>query len=136
MKNATGRQGEGTEMVFINPSLSRPRGSQIGEEGCLSLPKVYGNVARASTIHVSAFGRDGKEIDQDFTDYEARIIQHETDHLHGRLFVDRLTDREIAKVREELEAMEIEFRSRQRLGELPDDSRLTASLSEWESAYC
>jgi peptide deformylase len=134
--NPAGRKEEGNEWVFINPVVSRPRGSQIGEEGCLSLPKIYGNVTRAMTVHVSAFGIDGKEIDQDFSEYEARIIQHETDHLHGRLFVDRLTERDASKVREDLEAMQLEFRGRQKLGELGPEDQLLAELSDWVARYC
>ncbi len=134
--NPSGGDNAETEYVLINPVISRPRGSQIAEEGCLSLPKVYGNVARASTIHVSAFSIDGAELDREFSDYEARIIQHETDHLNGRLFVDRLTEREATKVQEELEAMEFEFRGRQRTGEIQNDAILLAELAEWESRYC
>ena len=134
--NPTGKKEDGTEAVFINPVLSRPRGSQTGEEGCLSLPKIYGYVTRATTVHVSAFGLDGREIDRDFSDYEARIIQHESDHLNGRLFIDRLADRETAKVEEDLEAMEFDFRSRQRLGEVPADPNLIAALDKWIALYC
>ena len=134
--NPAGQKEDSTEAVFINPVLSRPRGSQTGEEGCLSLPKIYGNVTRASTVHVSAFGMDGSEIDRDFSEYEARIIQHECDHLNGRLFIDRLIDREAAKIRDDLEAMQIEFRSRQRIGEIPPDQSLLAEMNEWTARYC
>lgn len=134
--NPAGKKDDGTETVFINPVLSKPRGSQLGEEGCLSLPKLYANVTRAIHIHASAFTIDGREINQDYSDYEARIIQHETDHLNGRLFTDRLTDRELAKVSEEMEAMQIDFRSRQRMGEIQDDRELQADLNRWLEKYC
>lgn len=134
--NPSGQEGEGAETVMINPILSRPRGSEVAEEGCLSLPNVHGDVPRAATIRVNAYSLDGREIDQDFTGYEARIIQHETDHLNGRLFVDRLKDRDAAQVEEELESLSIEFRSRQRTGALADDLALLAELTQWEQAYC
>lgn len=134
--NPAAKKDEGKETVFINPVLSKPRGSQVDEEGCLSLPKVYANVTRATHIHVSAFNIDGSEIDQDYSDYEARIIQHESDHLNGRLFIDKLSERESAKVVEELDALDLDFRSRQRIGEIQDDGKLLSDLNQWLQLYC
>ncbi len=134
--NPSGRADEGEQTVLINPVLSKPRGSEVAEEGCLSLPNIHGNVTRAKTIHVSAFTIEGREIDRDFTQYEARIVQHETDHLQGRLFIDRLIDREVAKVQDELDTLATNFHSRQRLGQIGDDASLLAELSQWESEYC
>jgi peptide deformylase len=134
--NPSGQEGEGTETVMINPVISRPRGTDIAEEGCLSLPGIHGDVPRAVTVRVNAYSLDGKEIDRDFTDYEARIIQHETDHLHGRLFVDRLKERDAAQIEEELELLSAEFYSRQRDGSIGDERSLLAELAGWEQAYC
>ncbi len=134
--NSTGRQGDGQEIVMINPVISRPRGNEIAEEGCLSLPSIHGNVIRAKTIRVNAFTLDGQEINQDFSGYEARIIQHETDHLDGALFIDRLKEGSELEIQGELEQLEIDFESRQRTGSLADDAQLKADIAAWEAAYC
>jgi peptide deformylase len=134
--NPSGQPGEGAETVMINPVVSRPRGTEVAEEGCLSLPGIHADVPRALTVRVNAYGLDGKEIDQDFSNYEARIIQHETDHLHGRLFVDRLKERDAAEIEEDLDSMLADFHSRQRVGAIAANEILLAELAYWEQAYC
>jgi peptide deformylase len=89
--NSSGKQGEGIERVFINPVISRQKGMAIAEEGCLSLPELEAEVRRPEQIHVRAFDLKGNEIAETVTDYESRIIQHETDHLDGVLFTDRVS---------------------------------------------
>lgn len=61
-------------------------------EGCLSLPDIRGKVPRHKTIRVRAFDREGKRVEFEASDFHARIIQHEGDHLDGKVFVDRMTD--------------------------------------------
>ena len=134
--NSTGREGDGQEVVMLNPVISRPRGNEMAEEGCLSLPNINGNVIRAKTIRVNAFTLAGQEINQDFSGYEARIIQHETDHLDGTLFIDRLKEGAEVEIAGELEQLKIDFDSRQRTGSLPTNDVLTAEIAEWETAYC
>lgn len=108
----------------------------MAEEGCLSLPNIHGNVIRAKTIRVNAFTLDGQEINQDFSGYEARIIQHETDHLDGTLFIDRLKEGAEAEIVDDIEQLKIDFESRQRTGSLPTSEQLQVALGQWESAYC
>ena len=134
--NPAGSKAEGTEQVFINPVVTKPRGNEEAEEGCLSLPNIHGNVVRAKTVHVHAYDLAGNEIDQDFTGFEARIIQHEADHLDGTLFVDRLKEGAINEVAGELDALATDFQSRQRTGAIPDDAQLIERLGEWEQRYC
>lgn len=134
--NPTGTQGEGVETVVINPVLSRPRGNEEAEEGCLSLPNVHGNVVRAKTIRLHGYTLAGTELDSDFSGFEARIIQHETDHLDGKLFIDRLKEGAVMEEASELEALVLDFQSRQRLGEIPSDEDLVAGLVQWEQRYC
>lgn len=134
--NSTGRQGEGLEVTMINPVISRPRGNEIAEEGCLSLPNIHGNVIRAKTIRVNAFTMFGEEIDQDFSGYEARIVQHETDHLDGVLFIDRLKEGAESEIRGELDQLQVDFQSRQRTGSLSDNPTLLSELLLWEQTYC
>jgi peptide deformylase len=78
-------------MVFINPIIS-PVGNEIVEdwEGCLSIPDLRGRVPRARVIKVSAMDRHGGKVDVTSHDFPARVIQHETDHLDGVLFLDRM----------------------------------------------
>jgi len=78
-------------MVFVNPVIT-PAGPQMAEdwEGCLSIPDLRGRVPRAVNIAVTALDRHGAKIDISSRDFPARVIQHETDHLDGVLFLDRM----------------------------------------------
>ena len=79
-------------VVVINPEIT-PIGSDVEEdwEGCLSIPDVRGRVPRATNIRVRALDRHGKSISMTSDGFPARVIQHETDHLDGVLFFDRMT---------------------------------------------
>jgi peptide deformylase len=78
-------------MVFINPRVVAKDGSQIYQEGCLSLPGIYADVKRYNQITVQALDRDGKEFSLDADGLLAVCIQHEMDHLAGKVFVDHLS---------------------------------------------
>ncbi|GAB5402254.1 MAG: peptide deformylase [Aureliella sp.] len=134
--NPTGSRDEGPEMVFINPIISSPKSSEVAEEGCLSLPGIHGNVVRSKAIHVNAFDLAGKEIDQTFTGFEARVIQHETDHLDGALFIDRLKDGAEMEIEGELDALVTDFRSKQRTDGIAADEVLVEKMQGWEAEYC
>ncbi len=82
--------GEGSPLAIINPEIVRTEGSAKGEEGCLSIPEVYGDVERAARVIVRALDRDGRPFEVDATELLARCLQHEIDHLHGKLFIDYL----------------------------------------------
>ena len=75
---------------FINPEIVEKEGEELGEEGCLSMPRVYGQVPRATRIRLLAMDERGRELDVELTGFAARIVQHEYDHLEGILFPDRL----------------------------------------------
>lgn len=77
--------------VIINPEIVVAEGKQKGEEGCLSIPDIYGDVERAMRVVVRAQDRTGKPFEVDANDLLARCLQHEIDHLHGRLFIDYLS---------------------------------------------
>ncbi len=121
-----------SEFVFINPVLSGGRGQAEDDEGCLSIPGVYAPVTRNETIKVEAYDLAGNEIRLEAEGLMARILQHETDHLDGTLFIDRLGPAQLAAVREQLEEFELDFQSRRETGELPDEERLAARLQELE----
>lgn len=77
--------------VLINPEIIKSsRKNEIDEEGCLSFPDLYGQIKRSIGIRVKALNLKGKEIEFDAKGLEARIIQHEIDHLNGILFIDHL----------------------------------------------
>jgi peptide deformylase len=120
------------ERVFINPVLSGAKGSVEGEEGCLSIPNVYGDVVRAERIKVNAYTLDGEEVEEEVSDLLARVIQHETDHLDGRLFIDRLTPTSEIAIRDALEELEIEFRNKREIGAIPSDDEVAARLAALE----
>jgi peptide deformylase len=81
---------DGARHVIVNPEIVLREGSQKGEEGCLSIPDVYADVERAMRVIVKAQDREGKPIEIDATELLARCLQHEIDHLHGKLFIDYL----------------------------------------------
>ena len=77
--------------VFINPEIVDRQGSQTCEEGCLSVPGVYAEVERAENVRVKALGLDGEPFELDADGLLAVCIQHEIDHLDGKVFVDYLS---------------------------------------------
>ena len=127
--NLTGKREEkDQEHVFINPEIVKRKGTQEAEEGCLSFPKLYGPVRRASEIVVEAFDLDGQGFELSIDDLASRAIQHETDHLDGTLFTDRLSDaarREMAPALGDFEAL---FRRQQELGVVPSNLEIEAEL--------
>lgn len=91
-KNSTDKMPELPLTILINPEIIKTSAkTEVSEEGCLSFPNMFGEVERFKKITVKALGINGKEIKFEAKDLEARIIQHESDHLDGILFVDRLT---------------------------------------------
>jgi peptide deformylase len=126
------REAKQSEYVFINPVLSSGRGQAEDDEGCLSIPGLYAPVTRNESIRVQAFDLGGNEIDAEVNGLMARIVQHETDHLDGTLFIDRLGPTQLAGLRDKLEEFELVFQSRVETGELPQPEQLAARLRELE----
>jgi peptide deformylase len=120
------------EQVFINPVLSQPKGSSESEEGCLSLPGLYAQVRRPEQITINAYNLAGEEVEESVDGLFARAAQHETDHLDGVLFIDRLSSTARMALKDSLEEFEIEFADRRHRGEIPDDERISARLAELE----
>jgi peptide deformylase len=118
------------ELVFINPQISRRNGSDENEEGCLSLPEVFGPVTRATRIVVDAFDVDGNQFELDVDDLPARVIQHEYDHLDGVLFPDRVIPAERQKLKPMMDELERQFRESQESGATPADGELRQKLAE------
>ena len=82
---------EGAKHVLIDPEILLAEGAEVGEEGCLSIPDVYGDVERATRVVMRATNLEGQRFDLDATDLLARCLQHELDHLNGKLFIDYLS---------------------------------------------
>ena len=77
-------------ITLINPEITAIEGSEIGEEGCLSIPDVVAKVNRATQVELKAIDLNGKDVRYEATGFLARAIQHEMDHLNGILFWDSL----------------------------------------------
>jgi peptide deformylase len=89
--------------VFINPEILAREGTEISQEGCLSVPGYYDDVERADRIRVRALDRDGKPFEVDLDGLLAICVQHEIDHLDGKLFVDYLSELKRQRVRKKIE---------------------------------
>ncbi len=76
--------------VLINPTITKVEGEQMGQEGCLSIPGLYGDVPRAQSIEVKFQDRRGREVSMELEGLRARVVQHEIDHLDGILFIDKV----------------------------------------------
>lgn len=134
--NLAAKPDEGEELVFINPVISKPKGSDEKEEGCLSIPGVNGHVKRPETIHVQAYDLKGNLFEADVDGLLARAIQHETDHLDGVLFTDKLSETGRLEIRDEMYELEVAFNSSRDTGNIPDDELITERISAIEKAYC
>ena len=82
----------GRVYFMINPVILEQSGSQIDDEGCLSVPGMIGTVERPDTIKIQALDLDGNLQVYDFQDFDARVMCHESDHLDGVLFTDKATN--------------------------------------------
>ncbi|WP_025822997.1 peptide deformylase [Shewanella marina] len=89
--------------VFINPVITEKSGDFSNEEGCLSVPGIYANVDRSEFVTVTALDRDGNEFSLEADGLFAICIQHEIDHLQGKLFVDYLSPLKRQRIKQKLE---------------------------------
>src|SRR5438105_541949 len=78
------------ERVLINPVILERKGTQDGDEGCLSFPDLFQKVRRAKTVIVQAYNLEGQGIEITASELSARVLQHEIDHLHGVLYIDNM----------------------------------------------
>jgi len=99
-------------VVLINPEILTREGEASTEEGCLSVPGIFDDVKRAARIRVRAQDRSGATFERDYADILAVCIQHEMDHLEGKLFVDYLSDLKRERIRKKLDKERKERRER------------------------
>lgn len=92
-------------LVLINPEWTAVNDPVEGAEGCLSFPEIYGDISRPESIDLTATGRKGETIRFRCGGLLARAIQHEYDHLHGVLFIDRMDKPTLKKIKPELDGL-------------------------------
>ena len=97
-------QEQNQPLAFVNPEIIEREGRTEAEEGCLSVPGIFDKLnTRAARIRVRALGRDGKPFELDAEGLLAVCIQHEMDHLEGKLFVDYLSELKRSRIRKKLD---------------------------------
>jgi len=99
-------------LTLINPVILAREGEASTEEGCLSVPGIFDDVKRAAKVRVRSHDRKGREHEREYQDILAVCIQHEMDHLEGKLFVDYLSDLKRERIRKKLEKERREHGSR------------------------
>lgn len=120
------------EAVYLNPVITEKSGSIEAEEGCLSFPGLYQKVRRAKSITAEAYNLKGEHVRLTMSELPARIWQHETDHLDGKLFIDKLGVIGKLGSRGALAEFEHEYRKAQKKGEYPDDAEIERRLTDLE----
>jgi len=103
-------------LLFINPEILSREGEETSEEGCLSVPDNFAEVKRAAKVRIRAQDRTGEVFECDYDDILAVCVQHEIDHLEGKLFVDYLSDLKRERIRKKLEKEHKERAARAREG--------------------
>ncbi|ACO76125.1 Def [Laribacter hongkongensis HLHK9] len=93
-------------LVLINPVITRKAGETVYEEGCLSVPGIYDKVTRAETVTVEALDRNGQPFSLDAEGLLAICIQHEIDHLDGKVFVEHLSQMKQSRIKQKLKKRE------------------------------
>jgi peptide deformylase len=98
---------DGNTGFIANPELSALEGEQVDSEGCLSIPGPYHDTPRALRVHLRAQDVNGEPVDVRAEGFLARVFQHETDHLNGKLYIDRLDDAGRRDVMRQLRELEL-----------------------------
>ncbi|PWK46810.1 peptide deformylase [Pleionea mediterranea] len=99
-------ENQDSPLVLINPKIIEKRGVEQREEGCLSFPGVFAKVERADEVTIEALDREGKKFSLDAEDLLAVCIQHEMDHIEGKLFVDYLSPLKRDRIKKKLKKLQ------------------------------
>jgi len=126
------REEKEAENVYLNPVITEKSGTMDAEEGCLSLPGFFRRVRRARTVTGVAYNLKGELVELKMSELPARVWQHETDHLEGTLFIDKMNELGKATSAATLAEFEYEYRRAQRKGEYPPDPEIEQRLKELE----
>lgn len=89
-------------LILINPVILDSHGEIVKEEGCLSIPEVRAEIKRPDKIFVKFNDFNQNEVKMEISGYQARVVQHEIDHLHGKLFIDYLSKEELKEYKSQL----------------------------------
>ncbi|MBI2560377.1 MAG: peptide deformylase [Planctomycetes bacterium] len=116
------------DKVFINPVIIEEKGEVIEEEGCLSFPGVLGKVMRAEQVVVIAYNLKGERLEFEAVGLDARVWQHEIDHIDGRLFIDKMSPASRLAVSGRLKELEREYQKRQSSYQISAPSKLKADV--------
>ena len=93
-------------LALINPEVKPVGPPATGPEGCLSFPEIYADITRPDVVDVTALDKEGKPFSFRCGGLLSRAVQHETDHLHGILFIDRMDQKSLDELRPELDALQ------------------------------
>jgi len=99
-------------MVLVNPEVTDSEGECLSEESCLSVPGESGTVVRAERVRVEAMDERGRPFHIDADDFLAIVLQHEIDHLHGKVYVDRMPAAKRAPIRRRMRALKTQRKAR------------------------
>jgi peptide deformylase len=117
------------EQVFINPVITKRHLSVEDEEGCLSLPNIHVDVRRAKKIRFQAYDLTGNLVDYEADELFSRAVQHETDHLDGKLIIDYFEPLVLRENQAKLRELELQHQKAQAGGELPSDQKIVEQLA-------
>jgi peptide deformylase len=117
------------EGVFLNPVILERKGTIEDDEGCLSFPGLFAKVRRAKNVKVEAYNLNGDKLEITATDLAARAWQHEIDHLHGVLFIDKLGPIGKLAVRTPLKEFDRDYTRAQERGEIPPNGEIEKLLT-------
>ena len=124
------------ECIAVNPTIVEKKGSlEEGSEGCLSFPELFQKVRRSKSVVVRAYDLDGKLYEMTCTELPARIWQHEVDHLHGILYIDKMGPLGKIAARGTLLDFERKFHRAQEKGDIQSDADIEKLLKELEVKY-
>jgi len=116
------------EGVYLNPVVLERKGTIEDDEGCLSFPGLFAKVRRAKHVKVEAYNLNGDKLEITATELAARAWQHEVDHLHGVLFIDKLGPIGKLAVRNSLKEFERDYARAQERGEIPSNAEIDKML--------
>ena len=112
------------EVVAINPVILESKGAVKDREGCLSFPGLYQDIRRAKTVRVQYYDLTGQAKEMTCSDLPARIWQHEIDHLHGVLFIDKMGPLARLSSRKDIEQFIADFEEAKKKGQIPPDTEM------------
>lgn len=98
-------EDQSAPLVLINPEIIEKEGEREYQEGCLSVPEAYETVTRADTVKIEALDKNGEHFQLDADELLSTCIQHEIDHLDGKLFVDYLSNLKKQRIKKRLEKL-------------------------------